>query len=432
MSLDLLIIQCKQNMDTYAKDRDSIHLQAAIQTYSILLEDDRIQERPEKKSAILIGRSLAHILNQNARKAKDDLKTAETVIGDGRSNNEPLLSVKGFIAYSTGNYDNAILAYSDALSISHSRQTFIERGKSYMSIGEFENAIEDFTNALTANVQDVMTRSQLGHLFITNMRNRGMKSKKENDLEDAEVYLMRGLAFEKMGHFSQAEQDYRFVIDEFAKANQKTASTYIDAYFRLASVFIKQGSQTYSDAKDMLDNLINHDSENLDYWKERIKVEALSRNWKLAYELTERYLQISPEDINAKLDLVEFTFKQGKYAEAADCMKQQVKSVKTPRAYMLLGVAMNRNNSRPSDILKKFRKAMDVYTDIKPKERAEDDDYAFCVAYTGFELLTEGKDLSPEDKKYFAGKTRVRKNLDQGDFPDFNFKTWFTTDYPEF
>ncbi|MBW4519775.1 MAG: tetratricopeptide repeat protein [Scytolyngbya sp. HA4215-MV1] len=77
------------------------------------------------------------------------------------------------------NHEGAIAAFSESLKIAPDYRVYLERGKVYAQIGEWQQAIADYTEALMMNPD-----------------------------ADSYVHGLRGLAWEKVGNFEAAISDY--------------------------------------------------------------------------------------------------------------------------------------------------------------------------------------------------------------------------------
>ena len=90
---------------------------------------------------------------------------------------------KGFDAFQRAKFDNAVHFYTIYIEDNKSPNAFFNRGLSYYKLGDFENAIADYSKVL------------------------------EIELDDHEALYNRGLAYFEIGDFENAIADYEAVLD---------------------------------------------------------------------------------------------------------------------------------------------------------------------------------------------------------------------------
>jgi tetratricopeptide (TPR) repeat protein len=130
------------------------------------------------------------LCDEDKNLTEDDIKKVVTILTEKIENGNLDAEALAMTYYNRGcaystleDYDNALVDYSNA--ISHNQklwETYYNRGNIYFSRCEYDKAINDYTKSTDINSNDYS------------------------------VYYNRGLAYQNIGHYKSALADYRRVL----------------------------------------------------------------------------------------------------------------------------------------------------------------------------------------------------------------------------
>ena len=149
------------------------------------------------------------------------------------------------LAYSDkGDYDRAIVDFTEAIEPNPNHYTYYNRGVAYLKKGDYNRAIEDFTEAIELNPDDAEAYNNRGNAYNN-------KGEVDHAIEDfttaialnpdyAEAYNNRGLADQIKGDIDRAIVDFTTAIErkpDLAEAynNRGEAWLHLDEWKRAKS-----------------------------------------------------------------------------------------------------------------------------------------------------------------------------------------------------
>lgn len=137
------------------------------------------------------------------------------------------------IYYELKDYENAVKAYTSAISHYASTDYYNGRGKAYSALGQYERAIQDFDKAITyPEVKYYVNRGKAYSALGQYKRaiqdyNKAIKLNKHYDFYSkdhaADAYYNRGLAYEQLKEYKKALKDYQKTLElesNYEKAKQ--------------------------------------------------------------------------------------------------------------------------------------------------------------------------------------------------------------------
>jgi tetratricopeptide (TPR) repeat protein len=144
---------------------------------------------------------------------------------------------RGNVYYYTGRYENAVLDYTQAITLGYEPLAFpyITRGLSYANLDEEERAIEDFDRAIEIDPEDAIAYLNRGSTYgALGEHERAIEDFDraiERDPEYASAYVGRGNAYGALGEHERAINDYDRAIErdpEYAGAYYSRGNAYFE------------------------------------------------------------------------------------------------------------------------------------------------------------------------------------------------------------
>ncbi len=162
-------------------------------------------------TAALSGIIRASLLSNNLRSAQKYIDNAIRL----HPNNPEFLLREGILNNLKGDYDKAIISFRKGITLSKSSvniQFFINRGVSHMQLEKYEDAAQDFTDALEINPRNA---SALNYRAFSNYR-LGLFEESIADYnqsidlnpENAAAFYNRGMAYLRFGDKQKACPDF--------------------------------------------------------------------------------------------------------------------------------------------------------------------------------------------------------------------------------
>ncbi|MHB8139387.1 MAG: tetratricopeptide repeat protein [Smithellaceae bacterium] len=146
---------------------------------------------------------------------------------------------KGFAAVASGNYTDAVTAYSKAIENNlQSAAAYRNRGIAYENLGKYDQAILDYNRAIKINPKQAAAYNNRGTAY----GKLGKFSQAIPDFnkaiqispQDAEAYYNRGLSYDDLGNYNQAIKNYNKAI-EIKPDNANAYNNRGAAYYRLGN-----------------------------------------------------------------------------------------------------------------------------------------------------------------------------------------------------
>ena len=136
---------------------------------------------------------------------------------------------KGYASHTSGNYNDAIDAYSEVVVLSpKSVPAYYNRGLAYADLGKYKESIKDFSTAIELNpkLAEAYCARGLAYYRLGNNKQAIQDYNKAIELNQKYIpaYYNRGLVYSKLGNDKQAIQDYNRAIE----LNPKLAEAYCD------------------------------------------------------------------------------------------------------------------------------------------------------------------------------------------------------------
>lgn len=137
------------------------------------------------------------------------------IIRKNSPNSEHYLTI-GDIYYDTGDYENAIINYTEAISMKPDFMVaYNNRGNAYLNLGKFDKAIDDYTKAIANDPKYAIAYNNRGVAFYN-------KGKYDNALADytkaIELDAKYAIAYNGRGTVYFAKGDYDKAIADYQKA----------------------------------------------------------------------------------------------------------------------------------------------------------------------------------------------------------------------
>lgn len=176
-----------------------------------MLESDDLQElieQPKTEEQFFINRATLFVEHFEYEKAIADFSKAFLL-----GNNPVVLLSKGAINMRMLRYDEALLAFNEALQMEHTLiQGYILRAKLYIAIREYELADNDFNVAASLSAEDVSIYEERAE-FYTLMEKFDLAIADYSrvisvNTDDFYVYVLRADVYEKIGKLDKALTDY--------------------------------------------------------------------------------------------------------------------------------------------------------------------------------------------------------------------------------
>lgn len=137
--------------------------------------------------------------------------------------NEPNLTAddyfnQGLDAFNTGDYQQAIEAYTNALRLDpNDAASYNNRGTTYFRLGQYEQAREDYAAAITVNDEYALAYYNRGNVNYVLSNDEDAISDLTRSIEldgtNAEAYYVRGLAYAAIEDYNSALLDYNKALE---------------------------------------------------------------------------------------------------------------------------------------------------------------------------------------------------------------------------
>jgi len=228
----------------------------------------------------------------------------------------------------SGDQQAAIQQFTQAITLNPTGETYYQRGNAQFDLGNYQEAVEDYTAALEKNPD-----------YLAAYFNRGLAYLELNQLQEAvddytkvieinsndpDAYYQRGLAYHRLNDYSQAIADYTSVI----QLNSQDATAFINRALSYSAADDKQSAiADFTQA-------IRIDPNNAQAYYSRGRARFFLADYQGAVEDYTEALRISPEDADIYVNRCGAYVNLAKYDSAiADCTQAIELNPEAPAAY---------------------------------------------------------------------------------------------------
>ncbi|MEZ7893032.1 MAG: tetratricopeptide repeat protein [Candidatus Wallbacteria bacterium] len=175
--------------------------------------------------------------------------------------------------YSDVNYDKAVQYYDKAIELNPAAlQIYYDRGNSYQAKKDYENAINDYSEAIKLKIDSPEMNSTYSEVYNNRGYSYYQKEKYDDAINDfteaiklnpkyAEAYYNRGIAYNMKKNKNNSAADYENALKDFGSAITLKPD-YYEAYYRRGNAYMDKGAndaaiKDYSKAIEINPNYSN-------------------------------------------------------------------------------------------------------------------------------------------------------------------------------